>query len=166
MGRRESDVYAEASTAGRTAGPRRSLTCSWCGNRLRPGEVPAPRPHEAARAPVLIARGRRVDDLTVHPDARDVGGCREREDLRQCLLGTARVAQGDLEDAAAARAHPDRVEPLADAEVAHLVAEAQGARTRGRGEVEEVARLEREPLLAEHLLDEVGLQPFLEQAET
>src|SRR3954447_4390761 len=31
------------------------------GRLLRPGEVPAPRPDEAAGPPVLLARGRRVD---------------------------------------------------------------------------------------------------------
>src|SRR3712207_7442730 len=40
-----------------------------CGGLLRPGDLPPARPHEPARA-ILLARGRRVDHLAVHPDAR------------------------------------------------------------------------------------------------
>ena len=63
------------------------------------------------------------------------------------------------------RTQPDGVELLADAEVADLVGQPERQGAGPGGQVQQVGRGQRHAGRAEELLDEVGLQALLEQAE-
>ena len=75
------------------------------------------------------------------------------------------MPQDDLEGAPVGRTQPDGVEVLADLEVAHPILETERQRAGPGRQVEQVGRRQRQPVGAEELLDEVGLQPLLEQEE-
>ncbi len=104
-----------------------------------------------------------MDALAVDPDAGDVGGGAERERLGEGLGRVVGVGQADSERVAGQRAQPDGVEAHTLRQVADLAQPERAGPRRGR-EVEQVRRGEEPPVLAQ-LLDEVGLQALLEQAE-
>ena len=95
----------------------------------------------------------------------DVGRGRQRERLGQRVVGAVGVAQRDVEGRRRPGAQPERVEPLA---------RRRGRRRRARPEASAPAAVarwsrwagcQRQPLVAEQLLQEVGLQALLEQGE-
>ena len=116
---------------------------------------PSDRPDETARGHLVAT----------DPDVGDVGVTGEREHLAESLLRRPGVPQTDVERGADRRPHADRVELLARAQVARHVTEAHRRRPRRGAEVQQVPRGQRQPVGAEQVLQEVGLQALLEDRE-
>ena len=75
------------------------------------------------------------------------------------------MAQADVERRAGTRVQPHGIEASPNVEVADLVTQPQRIGAGRRGQMEEVRGGQGHPLRAAQLLQEVGLQAFLEHAE-
>ena len=120
-------------------------------------------PHNDIRIPYHGNPGRPVHRHAIDPDARHIAGDTQGERPRQRVLRPIRVAQPNVQRAAGRRPQPERVELLADAELAHLAAEAERRCSGGRGQVEQMRRCQRDAVAVAQLLHEIRLQPLLEQ---
>ena len=105
----------------------------------------------------------RSDAPDPHPGHVRRGG--QGEDPGQRVGGVAGVTQVDRQRAPVGRAQPDRVEVLADREVADPVLQAERPGAGPGRQVQQVGRRQAQPGRAEQLLDEVGLQRLLGQEQ-